>query len=251
MDEQIMTSLTQPGSSLLAILTVLVASIPWVSSASEAPKPPYVVGGNQHIIIGITLDEAAVRAALPEGLEPVADLTGGLNVYTSQGGHVAEPYTRSYVWADVEGYDSVSGSKGRWILWAATNPGADKLRHIGYDTVPGDTKLDRTEKTVSGSTTVDGAEVMNVQIELTGEACSPAVGTLNYPSKLDLTGALVVTQFAWSGSMCGASPISANISVADDHPLSKYKPTALTWAVLAEDLGFSVSPQFPQVAAGE
>ena len=104
---------------------------------------------------------------------------------------------------------------------------------------------------MSGSTTVDGAEVMNVQIELTGEACSPAVGTLNYPSKLDLTGALVVTQFAWSGSMCGASPISANISVADDHPLSKYKPTALTWAVLAEDLGFSVSPQFPQVAAGE
>ena len=137
-----MTSLTQPGSSLLAILTVLVASIPWVSSASEAPKPPYVVGGNQHIIIGITLDEAAVRAALPEGLEPVADLTGGLNLYTSQGGHVAEPYTRSYVWADVEGYDSVSGSKGRWILWAATNPGADKLRHIGYGSVPGDTKLD-------------------------------------------------------------------------------------------------------------
>jgi hypothetical protein len=222
-----------------------------VSSAGEDSKAPYVVGGNQHIIIGIALDEAAVRAALPEGLEPAANVTGGLNVYTSQGGDGVAPYTRSYVWADVEGYDSISGSKGRWMLWATADSGVEKMRHVGYDTVSGDTKLRRQGNKVTGSTTVDGKEIMKVEIELTGEACQPAVGTLNYPSKQDLTGPLVVTQYAWSGSICGASPVSVDISVGADHPLAKYKPTALAWAAMADGLSFSVSPQFLQkMAAG-
>ena len=46
-------------------LVVLAVAAPRADAAD-----PYVVRGNEHIIIGITLDEAAVRAALPAGLEP-------------------------------------------------------------------------------------------------------------------------------------------------------------------------------------
>ncbi len=113
----------RPSLSCLILSAILFALAPMVSSAGEDFKAPYLVGGNQHIIVGITLDETAVRAALPEGLEPVADLTGGLNVYTSQGGDGVAPYTRSYVWVDLEGYDSISGSRGRFILWGASTPG--------------------------------------------------------------------------------------------------------------------------------
>jgi len=220
-----------------------------VSQAGEAFKAPYLVGGNEHIVMGITLDEAAVRAALPDGLEPAEGFTGGLNVYTSQGGDGVAPYTRSYVWVDLEGYDSVSGSKGRYILWAASNPGSEKLQYRGYDSVKGDTKLERNGNTVIGSTSVDGREVMKVEIELTGETCNPAVGSLNYPSNLDGTGPRVISQFFWSGSVCGATPVYVDFVAGSDHGLAKYKPTAVSWAVLAEDLSFSGSPPFPQKTA--
>jgi len=237
------------GIQGLILSAVLIVLAPIVSSAGEAFKAPYLVGGNQHIVMGITLDEAAVRAALPDGLEPTADLTGGLNIYTSQGGDGVAPFTRSYVWVDLEGHDSVSGSKGRYILWGASNPGAGNLQHLGYDAVKGDTTLEQAGNTVTGSTTVDGKEVMKVEIELTGEACSPAVGSLNYPGDLDGTGPMAVTQFFWSGSICAASPVSVDISVGPDHALANYKPAAVSWAIMAEDLSFSGSPPFPQKMA--
>jgi hypothetical protein len=125
------------------------------------------------------------------------------------------------------------------------------LRHRGYDAVSGDTKLEQAGKTVTGSTTVDGNEVRKVEIELTGEACHAAVGSLNYPSKPDHTGPMVVTQFFWSGSIYAASPVSVDISVGPDHARANYKPAAVLWAVQAENLSFSGSPPFPQkLAAG-
>jgi hypothetical protein len=63
-------------------LIVLILS----AASAQAGGGPYVVHGNQHIIVGITLDEAAVRAALPEGFEPTKGITGGINLYNSKGG---------------------------------------------------------------------------------------------------------------------------------------------------------------------
>jgi len=234
----------------IALGAVAVALAPSLLSAGETYKAPYVVSGNQHILVGITLDEAAVRAALPKGLKPTKSVSGGLNFYTSKGGDTVPAYTRGYVWADVEGYDSINGTKGRFILWVATNPGAGKLGKIGYDEVKGDTKLERNGKNVTGSTSVDGKEVMNVAIKLGDDPCGPALGTLNYPSMPSTAKSLVMTQYAFTGSICGAKAVSADISVGNDHPLAKFKPTAMIWAAFAEDLSFSGSPQIPIKMAG-
>ncbi len=79
-------------------LAIAFASLFLAVAAPRADAAdPYVVRGNEHIIIGITLDEAAVRAALPAGLEPTESISGGINVYTSGGGYATEPYTRAYV----------------------------------------------------------------------------------------------------------------------------------------------------------
>jgi len=234
----------------IALTAVAVALAPSLLGAGETYKAPYVVSGNQHIIVGITLDEAAVRAALPEGLKPTKNISGGLNVYTSKGGGTVPAYTRSYVWADVEGYDSINGTKGRFILWVATNPGAGKLGAIGYDEVKGDTKLMRDGKDLTGSTMVDGKEVMKVAIKLGDDPCGPAMGTLNYPSLPSTAKSMVMTQYAFTGSICGATAVSADISVGNNHPLAKFKPTAMVWAAFAEDLSFSGSPQIPIKMAG-
>ena len=98
------------ASALLsALLFSCVVGLPLAAAADDSA---YVVRGNTHIIIGVSLDEAAVRAALPAGMEPTEGITGGYNIYRSDGGYNTPAYTRAYVWADVEGYDSASGTKG-------------------------------------------------------------------------------------------------------------------------------------------
>ncbi len=213
------------------------------SLAAQAGDGPYVVRGNQHMIIGITLDEASVRAALPKGLEPTDGITGGINVYQSKGGEGIAAYGRTYVWADIKGHDSINGGQARYILWAATSTGADKLKKAGNLEVKGDTALNKDGVDVTGMTTVDGKEIMKASIKLAdGPKCGPATGSVNYPSMPSPSAKMVMTQYTFSATLCGAAPVSADVMVDASHPLAKFKPTKLTWAAFAPELSFSASP---------
>lgn len=55
-------------------------------TAAIADNVPYVVGGYTHMLIGVTMHEAGVREMLPKGLEPAEGITGGMQVYASDGG---------------------------------------------------------------------------------------------------------------------------------------------------------------------
>ncbi len=72
-----------------------IAALPFVANADESGHPPYIVRGNNHILIGVSLDEIAVRAALPAGIEPTEGVTGGYNVYRSGGGYNTPAFTRA------------------------------------------------------------------------------------------------------------------------------------------------------------
>ena len=188
--------------SNLWLLFVAVIALMLSPFAAQAGDGPYVVRGNQHMIIGITLDEAAVRAVLPKGLEPADGITGGINVYTSKGGEGVAAYARTYVWVDVKGHDSISGSKARYVLWAATSTGPDKLKKAGNLEVKGDTMLNKDDSDVSGVTTVDGKQIMKTAIKLAeGPKCGPLVGSVNYPSLPDPAGNMVVTQYTFAGTI--------------------------------------------------
>jgi hypothetical protein len=240
-----------PSRLASRILTAAaLAFTPVAASAGEVVDQPWVMRGNQHILVGVMLDEAAVRAALPAGLDPAiaegGGVTGGLNVYTSQGSDTVAPYTRSYVWADLEGYDSLTESKGRFVLWAATSGSTAKLDHLGYEAEVGDTALSRKDKWLTGTTTAGGEEIMVVVTELSDDPCGPAAGALVYPSMLDGTGPMVAVQYSWSSStVCGAAPIAVQIMAGSDHPLGKFQPTALTWAAFGDGLSIGASPPFP------
>lgn len=227
-----------------SVLAIAFASLFLAVAAPRADAAdPYVVRGNEHIIIGITLDEAAVRAALPAGLEPTESISGGINVYTSGGGYATEPYTRAYVWADLEGHDSANGSKGRWILWGATSGGLEKM-NLYYDNiiVAGQASVTENGNKTIGVASVGGSQILNVEIELSDEPCGEASGILNYPVMVDTSGKLGVETFTWVADICGATATKVDFNVASDHPLSKFKPTAVIWAAQAKNLSFGSKP---------
>ena len=64
----------------LGIAATLCSAIAFLVSASVAwggdalPAPPYIVTGSNHVFVGVKWDEAELRAALPEGIEPVPEM---------------------------------------------------------------------------------------------------------------------------------------------------------------------------------
>jgi len=232
--------------SKLSVIAVSFVFLILTAVSAQAGSGPYVVRGNQHMIVGITLNEAAVLAALPKGLVPTKGVTGGINVYSSKGGEGVAAYSRFYVWADVAGHDSVNGTPGRYILWAATSTGPDKLKKAGNVEVQGAAVMKKSDRDVSGVATAGGEELAKIAIKLAdGPKCGPLAGSVNYPSKRASDGKMVITQYTAAGTACGAAPVSVAFSVDTSHPLSKYKPTKLTWAAFVPDLSFSGSPLIP------
>ncbi|WP_417517303.1 hypothetical protein [Minwuia sp.] len=232
----------------LGALTIGAAML--TAAAAQAADGPYVVSGNEHILVGITLDEAKVRAVLPEGMEPTEGITGGLNIYTSNGGEGVAAYQRSYVWVDLANFDSITGNGGRYILWLSDSAHSAKMARAGYDTEVGASTLTKDGHRVIGTTALGGEQVMKITIELSDAGCGDAVGTQNYPSLPQGAEGLVVTQYSFAGKICGASPVSVDITAPADHPLSVYKPVSVVWAAFAKDLSFSGSPLMPVKMAG-
>lgn len=211
--------------------------------ASTAENTPYVVRGNTHMLIGVTFDEAAVRAILPEGLEPAEGVSGGLQVYTSGGGEGVAAYSRSYAWVDLAGFDSITGNKARYILWLADTVHSEKMGRIGYITTEGDVSLSEADGTLTGSVAVGGAQVLKASVE--GGDCGAGTGSINYPSVPTWGGGMAVTQYAFAGMFCGAKMTGMEISVSSDHPLAKLNPQPAGWAAVARELSFSATPAMP------
>jgi hypothetical protein len=112
--------------------------------------------------------------------------------------------------------------------------------------VQGTATITKTGLDASGVANAGGAQLAKIAIKLAeGPKCGPLSGSVNYPSKRVSDGGMVITQYTAAGTACGAAPVSAEIMVDDNHPLSKYKPTKLTWAAFVPDLSFSGSALIP------
>ena len=209
----------------------------------SAENVPYVVRGNTHMLIGVTLNEAAVREMLPAGLEPAAGVTGGLQVYTSDGGEGVAAYARSYVWADLAGMDSITGNPGRYILWVVDTAHAGKLSGLGYDATAGEATLSEAEGALTGAAAVDGTQVLSASVKA-GD-CAAGTGVINYPSMPEWADGMAVTQYAFAGNFCGGELLGMEIAAPEGHALRKLDPQPAGWAAVARDLSFSATPAMP------
>jgi hypothetical protein len=73
---------------------------------AAAPRPPYLVVGSEHLIVFFEAEESALKSLLPPGVKPAAGNVVGLNMYRTQQVVGLVPYTASYLWINVDGFDS-------------------------------------------------------------------------------------------------------------------------------------------------
>src|SRR5215213_4440669 len=79
-------------SSIAGIALVFVSV--QAKAADQIQPPPYQIAGGNGVSVAVVWDEAAIRKALPPGVEPVKGMTGGINIYSVERGYVIGPIRR-------------------------------------------------------------------------------------------------------------------------------------------------------------
>jgi hypothetical protein len=213
--------------------------ITFVAAAASAEEklipPPWIITGLEGIAVGVTWDESAVRRALPSRLQPAKEMTGGINIYRTSGGYgPGGAYSAAYLYVDLEGMDSSSGAKGRWMLAGVYGPSpavtnawkttfalpirsggsrvkgdADHLRYIGFageqDLVAAEVKVDRAK-------------------------CAAFGASLNYMSISPETNQLMRLSPAVAGESCPAEVLEARILAPVGDAFAQFPIKKVLWA---------------------
>ena len=206
-------------------------------------RPPYLVTGSNHVIVGVVWEEAAVRGALPSWLKPAEGMTGAINIFQAERGYGLGSYQGAYFWVDVEGFDSASGIKGRWMLQGVYGP-AEKISasYRQFYQLPVRNGTSRFELTPQGKRaigTVDGHDFVTVEINSSTKSCQAGSVTLNYPTP---EGVLEVPA---AGDVCEAEPVSVEVHARPGDPFAAFRTVKVLWAIEFRNGAFSNSHPVP------
>ena len=214
----------------------------FVSSAEDKPVLPFQIAGSNHVIVGVAWDPAAVQKMLPAGMKLAEGATGAINIYQASKGYGITPYQSVYFWVDVEGYDSPDGTKGRWMLAGAYGPQektSAALRENGFPVRNGTSRFEATDQGKRAIGTVNGKDVVTVEIKSSSEPCDVASGLLKYPTMA--ANKLVVTEIPYVGDVCKAEPVSVTVTAPENDPFAAFKPVKTLWAVEFKNAAFSIN----------
>jgi hypothetical protein len=203
-------------------------------AGDEAPPPPYLYNKLQGIGVGVVFDAAVVRSLLPPEIEPVDEMTGGINLYTAEEGYGLAPYSAFYLYVDIKGFDSADGTKGRWMLQGvygpATKVSAALHKYYGLPVRAGESRRVTKDASTVGLGTFEGQDVVRLVVTPKPNTCKSVAGTLNYPGQLDTSREIVVVQIPYVGELCEADPVSAEITAPAGDPLHKLQPVKILGA---------------------
>lgn len=236
------TTVTQPTHGLARHLaaTVLVLIGTTAAAADRAPAPPFQNAGTNHVLVGVTWDEATVQAMLPPGVRAVAGAPGIVNIYQVARGYGLAPYSAAYLSVDVEGYDSADGTKGRWLLGGVYGPDekvAAALReHFGFPVRTGSSRTVNMGSKRRATGMMNGEAVITVDIKPSGK-CQAGAGTINYPGQI-AGGPVMVMQVPYVGDICGAEPMSVKVTAPAGDPMARLQPVKLLWSIEMRDGSF-------------
>lgn len=200
------------------------------AAASDAPNGPFLAVGGLVVEVGLSFDEAAVRAALPEGLKPAEGFTGGIDIYSADHGWGIAPYSAGYLWIDLADHPSPDGTAGRYMVMGFYSEKFRAIAALHQDViVDGSGTLTETDGTIVGSAGPDGAEVFRLSVKVDQTKCFTAVeGMGDYIWKAAAGFTVMHIPTVFDG--CEAQPLSVEV-LAKDGPLAGLKPTAMLWAV--------------------
>jgi len=217
----------------------MAAVVPVVGAhGDELPVvPPYLVGGSDHVLVGVVWDEVAIRKVLPSWLTPVKDMTGVIDISQKAEVYGLPPYQAAYFSVDVEGLDSPSGVNARWILQGVYGPqAAAALKYwYGLPVRNGTSRFDATSEGTRAVATVNGQDFATVEIKSVAGSCAPAAVTFNYVTPEGLI------EIAFAGSACRAEPISVEVYAPSGDPFAAFQPIKVLWAAEYKDGSFAIT----------
>lgn len=208
----------------LAATATLVAAWAATGSAQDREGVPLLGGGQENIVLIVSFEEEAVRRLLPDGLEPVEGLTGGIDIFTMGYSWPGGPATVSYIWIDVAGFDAPDGTPGSYVISYHSQdnnlPMADTL---GWPNRPGGAELVQDGTTVRGAVIVGDAPIVTVELMEDPESCAPVATEQTYFAPRP-DGTLATTFLVWGGLVCDATVSSFTFEVPDGDPLDGLDP---------------------------
>jgi len=230
------------AGSTLCLLGLVGLGSAWVSGIALADDkvvpPPYLAAGTNHVIVGVVWDEVAIRKALPSWITPVEGMTGAINIYQAERGYGLTPYQSAYFWVDVEGFDSPSGVKGRWMLQGVYGPQEKTsiaLREWeGFPVRNGTSRFEATAEGKRAMGTVNGQDFVTVEIKSVPGSCEPGSVTLNYPTRKGLI------EIPATGDVCKAEPVSVEVTARPGDPFAAFRPVKVVWAIEFKNGAFSL-----------
>jgi hypothetical protein len=227
---------------LLASILVMGLAMPVAAQQQKevaVPRPPYLVTQTEHLIILFEAEESALKSLLPANMKPAAGNVVGLNMYHTGPVVGLAPYTASYLWINVDGFDSPDGTKGRWMVqgWYGPEPVPAALKnYAGIPVQLGVTRYERDGNRVHAVLNADGANLIDATMTVKEGKPAPAGGVLNYPAlgrNLAQPGssAVVVNRIAFTGEITPATPVSVDFHFRDTDAAKALKPKRLLDAV--------------------
>jgi hypothetical protein len=192
----------------------------------EAPPPPYQTKCDGFGVL-LAYDEAVVRSLLPPGIEPVDEMSGGINLYTAEQGYGLAPYSAFYFYVHVKGLDSADGTKARWMLQGVYGPStrvpAALHKYYGLPVRAGESLLESKEASTVGIGTFAGQEVVRIVVSPKPTTYESEAGIIHFPGQLETTREIVVMQMPYVAEICDADPVSIDVRAPAGDPLNKLK----------------------------
>ncbi|MEQ8834374.1 MAG: acetoacetate decarboxylase family protein [Miltoncostaeaceae bacterium] len=206
--------------------------------------PQMVTNSRMLYFTWVPADPAAVAALLPDGLTPAENGQCFINQYVVDSRDQTsgfEPYSLTYMGADLSGCDTPDGNvPGRW--WTHYfNSNADMRAYAAERGVPtgtGETVLEVEGGVLTATTSVDGTPI----IRTTATVGDPAVvgsGQLRYITKVD--GTLISGLYPFVAHLVDPWEVTKFEFLAPDHDsyaLRPADPLQVTWGFYSPQASF-------------
>jgi hypothetical protein len=211
-------------------------------AGDEAPPPPYQTKCDGFGLL-VTYDEALVRSLLPPGIEPVDEMSGGINLYTAGQGYGLAPFSAFYFYVHVKGFDSSDDTKARWMLQGVYGPEqrvpAALRKYFGLPVRAGESRQEVRDASTIGIGTLAGQELVRIVVKPKPTTYSSVAGAINFPGQLEATREIVVLQMPYIAEICDADPLSIEVRAPAADPLSRLKSVKMTGAFAFKNFTFA------------
>lgn len=199
------------------------------SVGAEPGQDAYMVAA------GLVFGEAAVREALPEGLEPAAGFTGGVVLQGGDAGWPLSPLTTGFVWIDVAAPGHIPGQLDRYLLSGFYGDEVEKplvhdasLQALSDPVQPGDK--------VQVSLRLPSDVRIDLDVQRGATDCQSQLSVAGPFLTTGPDGRLGVIHMPQTPPLCVGRVQAARIEAPEGHLLEGFAPTRALWGAAARPL---------------